>query len=132
MKKPVLLPMLAAASLTGCGQPEAADNAHRGDRYLGIGVYSAGGLWQHLIRKDAPKDRQAATLSDDDRIIVTVDSHTGEIRQCGNFSGYCVSSNPWKGHAPPAPASLSKHAADLAKEHEAAASSKQMRRHQAG
>jgi hypothetical protein len=112
--------LLVSAVLTGCHKAElAGGDGRHGGRYLGVGTYPAGELWQRLARKDAPANPQAATLADDDQIIVTVDSRTGEIRQCGNLSGHCVSSSPWKVQAAPAPAALSKHAAELAKEREA-------------
>lgn len=38
---------------------------------------------------------EVARLSDDEHVVVVVDSLTGEIRQCGDLSGYCVGMNPW-------------------------------------
>ena len=49
-------------------------------------------------------------------MIVTVDSDTGEIRECGNYSGLCVSMNPWtKAVAPQqhTPVTVGAHAAEL-------------------
>lgn len=119
MKTGMILLMLAAVGLTGCQKEQFIDASSRPDgRYLGVGTYPVGQLWGHMVRKDAAKDLQAATLADDEQIIVTVDSHTGEVRQCGNLSGYCITSNAWTGRAAPAPAVLSKHAADLERENQ--------------
>lgn len=123
MKKTVAVMLLAAFALAGCKKYAAAEaerGARHGGRYFGIGIYSANTLWEHLVRKEerkaTSKSPQAATLKDDSEIIVIVDSRTGEIRQCGNYSGYCLSSNPWKGEAGSSPAALAKHAADLERE----------------
>ncbi|MEO6040308.1 MAG: hypothetical protein ABIP41_00215 [Croceibacterium sp.] len=69
----------------------------------------------------APSDPAAATIADDEHVIVVVDSITGEVRQCGDHSGYCVAMKPWSGGS--SPAMLSKHAADLAAEESAATQS---------
>lgn len=122
------LVLAAALALIACDkQAPVEDNASDGGaapagRYIGIGIYAIDELWKHLVQKEAPKgappNPQAALLADDTEVIVSVDSKTGEVRQCGNYSGYCVSSNPWKGEAAGAPAALAKHAADLAREEE--------------
>ncbi|QNQ10237.1 hypothetical protein [Sphingomonas alpina] len=103
--------------LAGCSKTEEAtgEAQHQG-RYVGIGIYSPSKLWALLKPANPSKDKAAATLEDDSHVIVVVDSKTGEVRQCGNLSGYCVRMNPWGGSAPVAPASLTKHAADLAGE----------------
>lgn len=115
------LALVAAILLAGCGDRLGGGGQarHHGGRYIGIGLYPASALWQHLAGVARPANAQAATLEDDDQVIVVVDSQTGEIRQCGNLSGHCIAMNPWSGR--PAPASLDAHAADLARE--AAASS---------
>ena len=66
-------------------------------------------------------DAAMARLEDDEHIIVVLDSHTGEVRQCGDHSGFCVSMNPWTGTGAQValPAKLTKHAADLAAEDKA-------------
>ena len=81
-------------------------------RYSGIGIYEASPLWSKLADQPAAKDPNAAKLSDDEHIIVVVDGITGEVRQCGDRSGYCVAVNPWAGGNTPAqlPARLSEHA----------------------
>ncbi len=116
--------------LGGCNAlPEATidgDSRTGHGRYVGVGLYSAGRMWEQIKRpaaaaKDAP-DRAAAALADDSTIIVIADSVTGEIRQCGDASGFCTAMNPWTKQALGAPVSLVKHAADL--DAEAAAESK--------
>ena len=104
--------------LAGCNrspEPSAAGPRSPG-RYAGIGVFDAGRLWGEMTGAASSSDPAAAKLQDDEHIIVVLDSHTGEVRQCGDHSGYCVSMNPWAGGGSPAalPAKLSKHAADLA------------------
>jgi len=72
-------------------------------------------------------DPAAATIADDEHVIVVIDSHTGEVRQCGDHSGYCVAMNPWNGAGsgvPALPAKLVKHAADLAAEDRASSAAK--------
>jgi len=56
----------------------------RAGRYLGAAVYSPGRMWTQIARAGAPADAAAATLKDDEQVIVVVDSATGELRQCGN------------------------------------------------
>lgn len=106
--------------LCGCGK--MADGASGGGghhgRYQGIGVYSTGQLWSQLADADRAKDPAAAGTDDDEHIIVVVDRQTGELRECGDYSGYCVSMNPWTkaiGPAQTLPAKLVKHADELAK-----------------
>lgn len=99
--------------LGGCSRPQSSNGVPAGaGRYLGIGVYSPGPLWAKMVARP-PKDAAVAKLADDDEIIVVVDSHTGEIRQCGNLSGYCIRMNPWAqagGVPPSAPMNLTVHA----------------------
>lgn len=103
--------------LAGCSNAEdATGEARHQGRYVGIGIYSPSKLWSLLKPAGPPKDKGVATLDDDSHVIVLIDSKTGEVRQCGNLSGYCVRMNPWNGSVHAAPASLTKHAADLAAE----------------
>jgi hypothetical protein len=83
-------------------------------RYSGIGIFETDRLWKKSGVAE-PKDPAAARLADDTAVIVVIDSHTGEVRQCGNNSGYCVTMNPWAepGQRTAAPVKLTKHAADL-------------------
>jgi hypothetical protein len=113
-----LIPALAILLLAGCDH--AADGSSRPPRhgrYAGIGVFEAGGLWQKMVvPKQAGAAAQAKT-ADDEHVIVVVDSDTGEIRECGDLTGYCVSMNPWARALAPeqkAPVALGAHAADLA------------------
>jgi hypothetical protein len=105
---------VAALSLGGCQRKgEEADAAHHG-RYLGVGVYPAGSLWQKMVVANPSKQPASAKLLDDEQVVVVVDSNTGEIRQCGNLSGYCIALNPWASPAvPAAPVNLSIHADQL-------------------
>ena len=124
MRFAALAVVMAACGLSGCGSSEGAftDSAPESPgRYSGIGTYEAGRLWAQMAGVEAPSDPAAAKLEDDDQIIVVVDSHTGEVRQCGNYSGVCVTTNPWTGQGSPnaAPVKLAKHAADLAAEDQA-------------
>jgi hypothetical protein len=120
--------LILAACLTGCNQTRAQNSAeaaeHHGSRYLGIGIYPVTDLWEHIIGASRPSDPAAATLEDDTELIVVVDGNSGEIRQCGNMSGHCISMNPWT--RPPdqvqvAPAKLDAHEVDLTHIRDAAA-----------
>jgi hypothetical protein len=115
---------MAACVLSGCNQAEdaAVSGQKNPGRYAGIGTYDAGRLWAEMAGVEAPSDPAAARLADDEHVIVVIDSHTGEVRQCGDYSGVCVAMNPWTGQGARtvAPVKLGKHAADLAAEDEAA------------
>ena len=127
---------LAAVLLGACQKKAEAPgiglfggNGPRG-RYVAVGLYAPGQMWAHLEPAPAPAepsvDRGAATLADDEQIIVVMDSATGELRQCGNLSGHCIGFNPWVkplGATQSAPAQLLKHAQQLHGEAEAAATS---------
>jgi hypothetical protein len=118
MKKLVIIVVAVAVGLGGCVKKsaDAENDASAHGRYSGIGTYVAGRLWQKMVVADN-KDQTAAKLLDDDQIIVVVDSHTGEIRQCGNLSGYCIGMNPWTSHAAQnAPVKLTIHDDQLANE----------------
>ena len=78
-----------AADLAGGGAP------HGHGRFQGVGLYAAGEMWPQVAGATAPKDAAASKLDDDDTVIVLIDSETGEVRQCGNFSGVCVGMKPW-------------------------------------
>lgn len=107
----------ALGLLAGCGESPgtAAPGPRDAGRYAGIGVFDAGRLWGQMTGAAAPDDPAAAGIADDEHIIVVVDTHSGEIRQCGDLSGYCVRMNPWArtAAAPMLPAPLRKHAAEL-------------------
>ncbi len=103
-----------SALLAGChGATSGVEGRQARGRFAGIGVYEAGRVWQQMTVPD-PKDPAMAKLADDEHVIVVVDSRTGEVRQCGDHSGYCVAMNPWAGSPPTGlPTRLRKHAADL-------------------
>jgi hypothetical protein len=94
--KPIGVAVLIATGLAACKgpPPPTAQVAHHG-RFAGVGIYNAGSVWSKMVVAAPPKDAAPAQTSDDDQVIVVVDSDTGEIRQCGNYSGYCVGLNPW-------------------------------------
>ena len=101
--------LLLTACLAGCGgRADSGPGPRHGGRYVGIGIYSPGAMWQRLAGTPASRDESAATLRDDEQVIVVVDSQTGEIRQCGNLSGHCIRMNPWSGQQVPA-ARLTEH-----------------------
>ena len=147
MKAVWLAVVIPALCLGACNRPReapaAADAAvdlnqglRKPSRYEGIGIYHPGEMWSQIAvaepskatpppGADAPKPSAAATLKDDDEVIVVVDNRTGELRQCGNLSGVCVSMNPWAkplAASQNAPLTLTKHAEEL--EAEAAAKAK--------
>jgi hypothetical protein len=128
MKPLILLAAALSVALAGCQQKDETPasrfggGAHKG-RYFGLGLYGAGRMWSQLDRAVDPKaapNPAAATLKDDEIVLVMMDSATGEVRQCGNLSGYCVRSDPWAVEAPLAPAALAKHAEQLDAEEAAA------------
>jgi hypothetical protein len=125
MRASISVAAMAACVLSGCGQAESGSVAGGKDRgrYSGIGTYTAGNLWARMVGIQPASDTAAARLEDDDQIIVVIDSQTGEVRQCGNHSGVCVTMNPWTGPGPSlaAPVKLSVHASDLEEEEQAAA-----------
>jgi hypothetical protein len=106
--------IVLATGLSGClKHPPGSDMSDmaRG-RYGGIGTYPAGRMWRDIAATDA-KDSAKAKLQDDEQIIVVTDTQTGEVRQCGNLSGYCVRMNPWSNTAAPAPVGMTIHADQL-------------------
>lgn len=130
MKRFVCILAIAAVGLSGC--IKARDGARSGahGRFIGVGVYQAGQMWSQMVVANASKNPAAAKLNDDEQVIVVVDSNTGELRQCGNLTGYCVGMNPWANPLGPsqlAPISVSKHADQLATE--AAAATKDAKSH---
>lgn len=107
----------AALFLSGCHNEPAERGApppHHG-RYAGIGVFDAGTLWARADIGQRKGDAAAANLSDDEHIIVVVDSDTGEVRECGDHSGACFAMNPWTTAIAgrQLPARLTAHMADL-------------------
>jgi hypothetical protein len=119
---------LACLALGGCEKPSETPSAMFGasprGRYLGVAVYAPGRMWRQVARSGAPANAAAATLQDDEQVIIVVDSATGELRQCGNLSGFCIAMDPWSksaASASGAPTALLKHAQQLDEEEAAAA-----------
>jgi hypothetical protein len=86
--------------------------AHRSGRYAGIGIYQPEASWTRMVAAQEAADTPAARPVDDQAVIVVVDSDTGEVRSCGDLTGYCVGMNPWAKPLAPsqtAPISLSRH-----------------------
>ena len=122
MQRFALLAMVLV--LTGCDQHESSSAGPKSPgRYAGIGTLDAGRLWQEMKGASTQQEKSAASLADDEHVIVVLDSHTGEIRQCGDHTGFCVAMNPWTGsaRAVATPVTLAQHAADLAAQDNAAA-----------
>jgi hypothetical protein len=115
----LIFTVLACLALGGCERADqvsadARQSVAKG-RYSGVGVFDAGRLWGKMIVPQGKNDEVAARLTDDEHIIVVVDSQTGEVRQCGDHTGYCVSISPWNAanaSAPVLPAKLSVHDED--------------------
>lgn len=112
---------VAAISLAGCNRPVSIDGGSEAHgRYASAGIYPVGRMWTQVVGAPAPKDSSAAKPADDEQIIVVLDSRTGELRQCGNISGFCVGMNPWaKPVGASAPLAVAKHAGQLEAEAEA-------------
>lgn len=90
------LAILAGTLLSSC--QKASDTPSTGTargRYVGVGHYSPGSLWPQVARAAPAPDPAKARPEDDDQVIIVMDSLTGELRQCGNFSGRCIGQNPW-------------------------------------
>ena len=107
---------ILGAVLASCGRSNSQPDSVAHGRFLGIGVYAAGQLWSKMV-VSSPADAASATTADDEHIIVVVDSQTGEVRECGDYSSVCASFNPWTRSIAGqqiAPVKLTKHAADLA------------------
>jgi hypothetical protein len=113
--------LASAMCLTGCDKPIPASGEHHG-RYVGIGVFEAADLWSRMKPAESAADATRATLADDQHIIVIEDSVTGEVRECGDLSGFCVAMNPWTkaiARERQTPVALSKHAGELQAERDA-------------
>lgn len=89
----ISLALMSAGLLAGCNRQFSELGAHHG-RYLGVGIYVVGEAWSRMVVPSPAGKPTAARTADDEHVIVVVDSNTGEIRQCGDMSGYCTSMNP--------------------------------------
>jgi len=49
-----------------------------------------------MVAAQQTEPSPAAKTIDDQAIIVVVDSDTGDVRACGDLTGYCIGMNPWK------------------------------------
>lgn len=118
LKRTVIVAAGLGLALSACNRPvDDAAGLHRraADRYAGVGLYPADRMWKQLS-VSPPNDAARARTVDDGYVIVVVDSHTGELRQCGNLSGRCIAMNPWSAtlSSPQvAPVSLIRHADEL-------------------
>ena len=122
--------LLIACVLGACHQQDTAPPGPRSPgRYAGIGTFDAGRLWQETKGAPTSQDPAAANSADDEHVIVVLDSHTGEIRQCGDHSGYCVAINPWTSGGTTAPVKLNKHGAELAAESDTSANKSSVKDH---
>ncbi len=113
----IAVAVVAAMGLCGCDKSAEGTlgGSNRHDRYLGVGVYPAGQMWSRMVVANAPKDAASAKTNDDEQVIVVIDSKTGELRECGNLTGYCVGMNPWTNPLTTtqhAPIRLTKHTDD--------------------
>ncbi len=114
MREAAIALLCGALLLAGCHRvSQAPEDRSPHGRFGGIGIYDAGRMWRQMATHDT-KDPALAKLADDEHIIVVIDSHTGEVRQCGDHSGQCVAMNPWAGSGVPGlPIPVTMHAAEL-------------------
>jgi hypothetical protein len=136
----IVTAVIAALCLAGCKkttEPAAGEAAGPHGRYVGVGIYGAGSMWAKMVLANQPKDPRTpqagsagpAGLLDDEHVIVVVDSKTGEIRQCGDLSGYCIGMNPWSKPLTPSqsmPVSLTAHMTEPSTSDAIAASDKKV------
>ena len=118
MKRTRMISSVALLSmLLGCQEMtnDAAPDSPQHGRYSGIGIYAPSKLWaeQTAAQPKAKQDLKLATVADDEQIIVVVDGKTGEVRECGNYSGYCASIQPWTKVVETGPVKLAKHADEV-------------------
>lgn len=125
MKASSFAVLVTVMALGGCG-PRVDGTTHApSGRYSGVGLYPADRTWTKMSAADKPADKATATVSDDQIVIVIVDSNTGELRHCGNMSGYCIGMNPWTrqlGKSQAAPISVVEHAPEKTVDRPASAS----------
>jgi hypothetical protein len=104
---------IAAAGLAACHGQTVSQNANHHGRYVGIGIYQPRESWTRMVAGAAAKPTAAAQTIDDQAIIVVEDSDTGEVRACGDMTGYCIGMKPWAKPLSPAqlaPIDLTEHA----------------------
>jgi hypothetical protein len=114
---------LAVLTLGGCHKkadapaPDAMDDwtlfGSKHGRFVGLGIYAPQTPWTKMVdAAQAGANPAAAKPLDDQAIFVVVDSQTGELRACGDLTGYCIGMNPWRKPLTPAqiaPIMLSEH-----------------------
>jgi hypothetical protein len=93
--------LTALVALGGCKKAPAVGDwfggaTDRHGRYEGVGLYTPSQQWTHIVASQQPKDTPSAKPIDDQVLIVVEDSVTGEVRACGDLTGYCIGMNPWK------------------------------------
>ena len=121
MKAVWLAVVFPALCLGACNKPGSLESGSERGRFAGVGIYSADRMWSQIAGVEAPKSPGTSRLKDDQEVIVVVDTRTGELRQCGNLSGFCVGMNPWAkplSTAQAEPLSVLKHEEDFEREHE--------------
>ena len=115
MKWQSITAVALALFVAACHRGDAAGpddaQAARG-RYAGVGVFDAAPGWHRMANVPMPTDDKSARIADDDHVIVVIDSRTGEVRECGDHSGFCVALSPWAAgrNAPALPVALTSHA----------------------
>src|SRR5258708_7014775 len=83
---------LASLSLAACKPADWSplSGAEQHGRYLGVGIYGPGKPWTRMVADQTSKSDAVARPIDDQVIIVVADSQTGELRACGDLTGYCI------------------------------------------
>lgn len=114
---------LVVSQLAGCDSApdDSGSSGLRNGRYVGIGVFNSGVLWSQMRVAKPLEDISTARIADDEHIIVVVDTKTGQVRECGDYSGYCITMNPWTKAVDPSmelPVSLIRHASDIDAKHD--------------
>ncbi|MFI4934223.1 MAG: hypothetical protein ACHP7N_06365 [Caulobacterales bacterium] len=88
--------VLVVVSLAGCRKGTLSGDSDHHGRYVGIGIYEPQAPWTKMVAAQQPAPSAAAKSIDDQAVIVVEDSSTGEVRACGDMTGYCIGMNPWK------------------------------------
>ena len=86
----------AATAAEAADQPGFLGLGSKHGRYSAVGIYQPGESWSKMIIDQRVQGDPAPPPLDDQAIIVLADSQSGEVRACGDMSGYCVGMNPWK------------------------------------
>ncbi len=131
--------LVAGLALSSCNKPAGADDdqasPHGHGHYSGVGLYGPSKQWTRFISNQQTKDPRAAQPIDDQIIIVVQDTATGEVRACGDLTGYCIGMNPWRTalvSAQIAPIKLTEHVAPDPPDTPTAASTRRPRHKRSG